>query len=132
MQPKLSLPLEPVATSPALARARAVELVTPWTSPELVADTGLLVTELVANAVFHGGSRIRLDLSVHPGLHVHAEVFDSSLDPPVLRPLDRDSVSGRGLRLVDAIACAWGTRVGLDGKIVWFELAEPPPDEFGR
>ena len=78
-----------------------MELVAPWTSPELVADTGLLVTELVANAVFHGGSRIRLDLSVHPGLHVHAEVFDSSLDPPVLRPLDSDSFSGRGLRLVE-------------------------------
>jgi two-component sensor histidine kinase len=121
MQPKLALPLDSDLTSPGVARARAVELVTPWVSEVLAADTGLLITELVTNAVRHGGSRV---LSVHPALSVCAEVFDSSFDLPVMRSFDVDSVSGRGMWLVDAIASSWGTRARLDGKVVWFELHE--------
>ncbi len=125
MQPKLALPLDSDPTSPCVARTRAVELVTPWVSAVLAADTGLLVAELVTNAVVHGGPRVHLDVSVHPAFSVCAEVFDSSFVMPVVCTPDLDRVSGRGLQLVDAIASSWGTRARLDGKVVWFELHEP-------
>ena len=121
MQPALSLPLEAHASSAALARSHASELVAPLASREFTADTGLLVTELVANAVIHGGPPIRLEIVVHRTF-LCIEVFDGSLAPPVMRSIDKAEPSGRGLRLVDAIASSWGTRARLDGKVVWCEL----------
>jgi anti-sigma regulatory factor (Ser/Thr protein kinase) len=43
----------------------------------------------------------------------------------VRRPeeLDPESVSGRGLTLVDALASAWSAEHSTDGTTVWFELA---------
>ena len=43
----------------------------------------------------------------------------------VRRPeeLDPESVSGRGLSLVDALASAWSAEHSTDGTTVWFELA---------
>jgi hypothetical protein len=32
------------------------------------------------------------------------------------------AASGRGLRLVDAIAASWGVEIADDGKTVWAEL----------
>ena len=121
MQPALSLPLETHASSPALARSHALELVGPLGSREFSSDTGLIVTELVANAVIHGGPPIRLEIVVHRTF-IGVEVFDGSSARPVMRSIDGAGTSGRGLRLVNAIASRWGTRARLDGKVVWCEL----------
>jgi hypothetical protein len=32
------------------------------------------------------------------------------------------AASGRGLRLIDAIATSWGVEIAHEGKIVWAEL----------
>ncbi len=121
MRPALSLPLETHASSPALARSHALELVAPLGSREFSADTGLIVTELVANAVIHGGQPIRLEIAVHRTF-ICVEVFDGSSARPVMRSIDGAGTSGRGLRLVNAIASSWGTRARLDGKVVWCQL----------
>jgi anti-sigma regulatory factor (Ser/Thr protein kinase) len=121
MQPALSVPLESHPSSPGLARSYALELVAPWASPEFAMDTCLLVTELVANAVIHGGSRIRLEIIVQRTF-ICVEVFDGSFVRPVIRPNVGGSTTGRGLQLVNAIATSWGTRPHPDGKVVWFEL----------
>ena len=121
MQSALSVPLRVDPSSPTLARSHAVALVAPWASDDFAADTGLLVTELVANAVMHGEAPIHLEIIVHRTF-ICVEVSDGSFVQPVMRPIGRESASGRGLRLVDAIATSWGTRPRLDGKVVWFEL----------
>ncbi len=85
----------------------------------------LLVSELVTNAVKHGGSgrdrnvRIKLDCSV---AGVRGEVFDQGpgFEPRAGRRIDplRD---GFGLALVDQLADRWGVHVER-GARVWFEI----------
>jgi hypothetical protein len=41
---------------------------------------------------------------------------------PTSPPADVDRPSGRGLRLLDALADEWGIADNSDGKIVWFTV----------
>ncbi|MEU0511786.1 MULTISPECIES: ATP-binding protein [Amycolatopsis] len=81
----------------------------------------LAATELVTNAYDHGGGprRLRLRRDEAP-CRIHLEVDDDSTLMPVLTgssPADR---RGRGLRIVDAVAQDWGSRLSPDGgKTVW-------------
>ncbi|MDH6110689.1 anti-sigma regulatory factor (Ser/Thr protein kinase) [Kitasatospora sp. MAP12-9] len=88
------------------------------------ADSGrLVVTELVANAVRHGTRRgqlvwIHLDVDA---VRLRIEVHDASTVRPVLREVDLDEESGRGLLLVKSLSENWGCdprSVGI-GKVVW-------------
>lgn len=83
----------------------------------------LLVSELVTNAMRHGGEPIRLVANITTsGLRV--EVYDGNSDAfPAIRDIRPDAPGGRGLRLVDALADRWGTtEVAGEGKCVWFEI----------
>ena len=92
----------------------------------VVADVSLLVTELVANGVVHGGatddSYVRLLLEgAKPGLHV--EVVNPNHGPgvPARRAADFGGGGGIGLNLVELLASRWGVR-SLPQTTVWFEL----------
>ena len=81
----------------------------------------LLVSELVANAVRYARSDVELridfiDEAVRIGVHDHSDVR------PVARSVEVDSVSGRGLGLVDTLSSAWGIDLTGRGKEVWFEV----------
>ncbi len=126
MHSTFSVPLQSDPSSPAIARARAVGFVEAWASEQLRMTLSLLTSEIVTNAVVHGGSNICLELSVLPAYAVRVEVFDASLDLPEVRNPPPDGESGRGLQLVAALANDWGARRRLDGKVVWFELHDQP------
>jgi anti-sigma regulatory factor (Ser/Thr protein kinase) len=84
--------------------------------------TVLLVSELVTNAMRHGGAPIRLvaDTTLSG---VRVEVYDGNSDAfPAVRNIRPDAPGGRGLRLVEALADRWGTLEADDGKCVWFEI----------
>ncbi|WP_269664857.1 ATP-binding SpoIIE family protein phosphatase [Streptacidiphilus rugosus] len=81
----------------------------------------LLASELVTNAVRHACGPIRLRLRVADG-ELGLEVTDGSPVPPRARRARSDEGSGRGLRLVDALATSWGSRANQDGKTVWLTL----------
>lgn len=90
-------------------------------------DLLLLVTELVTNAVRHGGDRgdlpIRLELE-RDADHVHVRVEDPGttfVPPPAI--LSGDPAGGWGLFLVDQVADRWGVSPAPAGTRVWFELA---------
>lgn len=53
---------------------------------------------------------------------VRVEVTDDAAHPPVLRRVNWDEESGRGLLLVDTLASRWGTEPVGAGKRVWFEV----------
>ncbi|GJF33202.1 hypothetical protein KNE206_59020 [Kitasatospora sp. NE20-6] len=84
---------------------------------EAVADAELAVSELVTNALRHGGPPVRLRLRV-AGNSLRIEVQDGGSGSPVLRGPDPDAVSGRGLALVQAVSQEWGVRTARPGKIV--------------
>jgi anti-sigma regulatory factor (Ser/Thr protein kinase) len=88
-------------------------------------DLQLLVTEIVANCVRHGGvgEGGRIDLQVDVGrANARVEVRDTGIqaDPRVRRP-DLSGGGGFGMVLVERLSTAWG----IDhepGVVMWFEL----------
>ena len=84
----------------------------------------LLVSELVTNAIVHGGSSCELRAQqTRGGLRV--EVHDQNPESaPILNAGPPLNESGRGLQLVDTLADRWGWTENDHGKFVWFEIDE--------
>ncbi|MFE1378169.1 ATP-binding protein [Streptomyces sp. NPDC058740] len=80
---------------------------------DVAADTILIVSELMTNAVQHGGGG---DSPQAVGLRIErsygqllVEVTDSSSKPARLKSAGERATAGRGLHLVEKLATAWGT-----------------------
>jgi anti-sigma regulatory factor (Ser/Thr protein kinase) len=119
--------LAPDLESAAIAR-RSVE----WFAKELDVDAAaasLVVTELVTNAVRHGGEPIVLHLR-HEDESLFVEVSDGdSGDPHVCAADERRAGEGggMGLLLVEQLSRGWGVRQSPRGwKTVWAEMACKP------
>ncbi len=83
---------------------------------------GLLVSELAANAVQHGGTPFTVQVDRFDD-RVRVAVTDEGGGRPQLRDQDPLAASGRGLRLVDGLAAAWGiTEVWPSSTTVWFTV----------
>ena len=91
-----------------------------WGTAGLVDDCCLIVSELVTNAIRHGGTAFALRLG-SDGRWVYGEVFDAGDGLPCEVPDDLDATGGRGLVIVGALSDDWGV-VPADGggKTVWF------------
>jgi len=93
---------------------------------DVPADVGdaaaLLASELASNACQHAATDfvVRVD---HTADRVRVEVSDTGPGQPVPRAPTAGELSGRGLRIVDALADDWGVAARPDGKVVWFTLA---------
>lgn len=103
------------------ARCFVVDTLKSWGLDELVDDGSIVVSELVTNAIIHAESDFAVSLSSH-GDAVRLSVRDHSPVAPVMRSPLPVAISGRGLRMVTALARRWGTDVDSDGKVVWAEL----------
>jgi serine phosphatase RsbU (regulator of sigma subunit)/anti-sigma regulatory factor (Ser/Thr protein kinase) len=107
------------------ARSMVREKLGEWGLAELSFSAELAATELVTNAVRHGGGGIMLRLVRTD--RVVCEVFDGSDARPKMRPPEDNSTaeSGRGLQVVSRLARRWGVRPTPTGKSVWCELDLP-------
>ena len=123
------LELGALPTAVPCARLHARHLLWEWGLSGLAADTELLVSELVTNAVKATADQqqaaIRLQLS-SDNTCVRAEVWDADPRPPVLkdRTPDLQEEGGRGLFLVAALSSRWDWYRTREppGKVVWCEL----------
>ena len=94
---------------------------------DLAYDASLVVSELVTNAVLHGRGCTGVEISlIASGLR--AEVRDRSRVPPMLSRPSNESLTGRGLRLVERVAARWGAQVEGAGKVVWAEITGEAAD----
>jgi anti-sigma regulatory factor (Ser/Thr protein kinase) len=104
-----------------------------WGRSDLADDAVLVVSELLENAFFHGMPPVRLTLTLlgssgHRGrLKIGVTDAGPAFDVDLVRarwrhPSSALSTGGRGLRLVDALCCAWGDRPCHTGHTVWAEL----------
>ena len=115
----------------------------PWARHELLAllehahvasdpdCVGLVVTELLTNALLHGREpvEVRASTTRHK---LRIEVHDSSEAVPQQRDADPSDVTGRGLMLVAGLVERWGVDQSGNGKYVWAEFAaldEPAANE---
>ncbi|CAL9277100.1 hypothetical protein SUDANB5_05624 [Streptomyces sp. SudanB5_2050] len=106
------------------ARAAVREQLHDWGLPHLADTAELLVSEVVTNAVRHARAR-PVDLRLVRADTLLCEVDDDDHDLPALRGAGPDDETGRGLRVVSALAREWGASRGRTGKTVWFELTLP-------
>lgn len=108
--------------SAAEARHFVRDVLERWGCHALVADTELVVSELVTNAVLHAGTAGRLRLRLVEG-RVRVEVLDEGGGEPREQPVDLLRPGGRGLLIVGEVAAGWGVEhVDGDGKVVWAEI----------
>ncbi|NJC84027.1 ATP-binding protein [Planosporangium mesophilum] len=115
-----ALPASPVA-APA-ARRLLGQVCRSWSVPELIEPAELVTTELVANAVRHGGGEVTLTVSLHHGC-LQISVGDENPSLPRPRASTPADENGRGLLMVDALSEDWGMTCMRAGKVVWAKVA---------
>jgi anti-sigma regulatory factor (Ser/Thr protein kinase) len=125
---ELALPGGPEAVS--LARAAVLARLEGDLPPERLGDVLLMTSELVTNAISHGGAagpddRIRLRVE-RRGSRARVEVRDDGPGFGIERPAPPHE-GGMGLELVDRLADSWGTDHRDGATLVWFEVEPERP-----
>ncbi|MET7617345.1 SpoIIE family protein phosphatase [Streptomyces sp. NPDC005408] len=116
--------LEPDPEEVGRARAMATERAAQWgLDDDLVFTIGLVVSELVTNAMRYASGPIHLRLIRDRTLI--CEVSDTGHTSPHLRRAGTDDEGGRGLFLIAQMTHRWGTRHSSSGKTIWAEQALP-------
>jgi anti-sigma regulatory factor (Ser/Thr protein kinase) len=108
-------------SSAGAARRFLAGLLTDWRCEPMETSASLLLSELVANAVLHARSPVRVRIAVLDDA-LRLEVTDDSSRLPTRRTYSAQSTTGRGLALVERLGRRWGVEVGAVGKTVWVEL----------
>jgi anti-sigma regulatory factor (Ser/Thr protein kinase) len=124
--PQCRIPLMADLTAASSARAVVADAIRTWRVP-VDTDVALLLTsELVTNAVTHGGETggtfvlltVACDLA-----RLRVDVHDGSGDLPVQNQLEpAEAETGRGLLLVTSLSAEWGFYRTPAGKAVYFTL----------
>jgi anti-sigma regulatory factor (Ser/Thr protein kinase) len=115
--------LEPTGVAPAHARRTVRQTIGTLVSDDVAHTAELLVSELVTNAITHGSGMVVVSVEC-AGNSVCVTVSDDDPTEPRLQPEEPMALGGRGLRMIESLASAWGVRHRLDtpGKEVWFRL----------
>jgi anti-sigma regulatory factor (Ser/Thr protein kinase) len=123
----LHLTVDGETSAPRRARRLARERLEHEVSPGTMNEVELIVGELVANSIDHGGvlagEPIDVGLSLR-GSVVRIEVRDEGFGgfrPALVRP-PVAGASGHGLVIVDSLASRWGVRRHGGSTVVWAEL----------
>jgi anti-sigma regulatory factor (Ser/Thr protein kinase) len=129
-----ALPLPAAPTNVGVARRYFTSVTAAAGIPEEVRRAGALAdSELVTNAVLHGGEPITLRVTPLSRA-VRVAVSDGSSSMPTPRPSDRprplgrdrrSGDHGRGLAIVETVADRWGCSpaVQSSGTTVWCDLS---------
>jgi anti-sigma regulatory factor (Ser/Thr protein kinase) len=117
-----STELPPSAASAARARRFVAAALAALPDRRAVEVAELLTSEVVTNAVLHGGSAVRVEVESVDG-RTRISVCDNDPGHPEVRTPALDDESGRGMRLVDSLARRWGVQPAGSGKCVWFEVS---------
>lgn len=110
-----------------VARHRLVAALDGLVDADKLADATAIAAELVGNAVRHAtalpGDVIRVAWRLTGAGTLLIRVTDGgSTAPPIIREAAPDSVDGRGLTIVTALAARWGVEQDGLGQMVWAEL----------
>ena len=110
------------------ARRFTVTTLTAWGLDETAWSAAQVVSELATNCTLHARSDSVLRLSVS-GESVRVEATDRAPGGLYARQYSSTATTGRGLRIVETLASAWGVESTADGKTVWalLPLEDPPP-----
>ncbi len=116
--------LSPEPPSAARARRFVEGTLARWQCEDLLDTVKLLVSELVGNAVAYARSDVEVAVMLLPD-RLRIEVADESADWLRRKAPSGESISGRGIDVVETMAESWGVSPRRGGKAVWFELSRP-------
>ncbi len=124
----LRVPWAPSA-APKVRRAIVDDLTQRGVTPDVVGESEIVVSELVANAIRHArplaDGTIRVHWKVKNNV-VEVEVTDGGGNTtPRPSPRTTWGPSGRGLRIVRSLAHEWGVVEEAHGYTVWASLGGP-------
>jgi len=88
-------------------------------------DAATVVSELATNALLHARTDFTLTLELQADQLRIALADGSSAAPRVRRFSDTEATTGRGLKMVAALAQAWGIDPADNGKSVWCAVRLP-------
>jgi anti-sigma regulatory factor (Ser/Thr protein kinase) len=116
-----------------VARNRLASELGPVACTELLADAVAVIAELVGNAIRHAqplpGDVVRVAWKIRTRdgrQQLEVRVTDGGAGyPPRQREVGPDSVDGRGLAIVSALAETWGVDTDGLGQSVWARLSHP-------
>jgi anti-sigma regulatory factor (Ser/Thr protein kinase) len=109
------------------ARHWAVDLCRSWGLGELGDPLGLVVDELVANAVIHAATDVEVTLR-RDGAAIRGTVRDGGRGQVEAQPMDLARIGGWGLHLVGGLTRSWDVAYDDTGKAVTFEIAPGADD----
>lgn len=129
--------LRPVSTAPRAARDALAEACADWGAPGFLEAGGLVLSELVSNAVVHSGRQTGLDVGVELSLRdgsLLMRVHDGGSDLPQMAAETQGAAAaatgagGYGLGIVSKLTESWGVDTDShgSGKTVWCVLRERP------
>ncbi len=119
------LDLPRALTSPTIARRHTTSFLDEHDHAGVAADAGLIVSELVSNAVMHAHEPIRLVVAIDASVRIEVIDGDHHVERVLLQQLRTGAPGGRGLQIVNTLATLWGTIHCDIGKAVWAELQLP-------
>lgn len=107
------------------ARAFVRDSLSKWGETAAVGDAVLVTSELFTNAVVHGSGWVDVYVSVTPAALRIAIVDDGQREPAMAPgPVPATMLTGRGLRIVDALSSDWGNNRDANGRTrVWADVA---------
>jgi len=120
---RVQLHLQPQPGAVITARALIADACEAWHLPRLRHPAGLIICELVDNAVRHAGTAIAATVG-RRGSGIHLAVSDEDprlpivADPPP-RGREAPGEGNAGLRVVHAAATIWGAMPTATGKVIW-------------
>jgi anti-sigma regulatory factor (Ser/Thr protein kinase) len=124
--PEFSRRFEPTLFAAAAARRFVSDTLRKWGLGQVIPEAELVVSELATNAVVHTAKRFSVAFRRVGEERVRIEVTDSSKARPTIRGDIPFATSGRGLRIVSAVAEEWSVDRGPSGKTIWAVLAARP------
>jgi anti-sigma regulatory factor (Ser/Thr protein kinase) len=116
LEASVDLPIDEDA--PWVARNAVLSLLADWGfgDEDTLDNAALVVSELVSNAVRHGGGCLELVVSLRGQLLTMYAADGSAVVPRRREPHDS---GGRGIAIIEALTRAWGVQDDRNGKRVW-------------
>ncbi|MGH3415133.1 MAG: ATP-binding protein [Actinocrinis sp.] len=111
------------STAPRRARDFLAAACARWDASRFLETGGLVLSELVSNAVRHTGTEVEVLLQLDRE-RLLIQVHDDGDGLPAVVPQIRRTIGGNGLDIVSRLAESWGvTPDPRGGKSVWCVLA---------
>ena len=105
------------------ARERAIEIAEPFVDDERMGDLRLVISEVITNAVRHGGSGDMVVAVTPKSGYLCVQVTDTGDGfAPRPRAFEPDDDGGFGLFLIERLTRRWGLTREDSNTRVWFEF----------